>query len=550
MKLILITLVALVVGMMVACGNTAAPTVTPTNTSKQTATYPTYTPVPAPTFALHSESTPMPTYTPYPKPTYTPKPRPTSTPNTACTEKVPGHVFVGAVSLDGVAEADGADVTAWVDGALVADTQVSGGEYVLLVFQGNSCFAGKTVSFKVSGVDVAETAAWIQGGAEVLDLVATHRTPAVEILEIIPIRASSGQLITVIGSGYPPNTTASTLTIGSANAMPSGGISTDAFGSFTQIIEVPAATTGGSLSSGTQIVTVTIGNTTGTSTSFYVPNPSIKISPSSAWVEDVIVIIGEGFSSLGSVTTLTIGTASVLPSPAPRATMSGAITAEFIVPLLNPGTYTVTMANATTGFSASTTFIALSAGAQTATPRPTATSNASSYFNKGMEYYRAENWVMAVGEFTRAIELGSSNVLVTIKAYYKRGFSYRKLGEYQTAINDYTKVIQLDPSDAWVYSYRGVLYAVLGRYGDAINDYTKAIQLDPDFALAYYSRGISYANLGEYQTAIDDFTKAIQLDPSDALPYANRGIAYRNLGQSTLADADKATACSLDSQYC
>jgi pilus assembly protein FimV len=93
-------------------------------------------------------------------------------PTAVFAQRVPPHVFVGAASLNGVAAADGSAVTAWVDGELVADAYASGGDYTLLVDQGDSSFAGKAVSFKVSGVDAAETAEWIQGGAEVLDLVA------------------------------------------------------------------------------------------------------------------------------------------------------------------------------------------------------------------------------------------------------------------------------------------------------------------------------------------------------------------------------------------
>jgi hypothetical protein len=91
-------------------------------------------------------------------------------PTAVFAQRVPPHVFVGTASLNGVAAADGSAVTAWVDGELVADAYASGGDYTLLVDQGDSSFAGKAVSFKISGVDAAETADWIQGGAEVLDL--------------------------------------------------------------------------------------------------------------------------------------------------------------------------------------------------------------------------------------------------------------------------------------------------------------------------------------------------------------------------------------------
>jgi hypothetical protein len=83
------------------------------------------------------------------------------------------HAFVGTATLDGVAAADGAAVTAWVDDDLVASTHASDGGYVVYVEQGDTSFAGKTVSFKVGGVIADETAAWEKGQASILNLVAT-----------------------------------------------------------------------------------------------------------------------------------------------------------------------------------------------------------------------------------------------------------------------------------------------------------------------------------------------------------------------------------------
>jgi hypothetical protein len=180
------------------------------------------------------------------------------------------------------------------------------------------------------------------------------------VLTIDPLSASTGELVTLTGENFPPNTTATTLTVGTATAMPAAGILTDASGGFTTTVEVPAATAGGSLAPGTHIVLAKIGEITGTTTEFNAPNPAITVTPSSASVEEVITVTGTGFNSLGTVTVLTIGSASALPSPAPRATRSGGLEVTATVPLLNPGTYTVTMTNAT-GFSASTTFTAVAA---------------------------------------------------------------------------------------------------------------------------------------------------------------------------------------------
>lgn len=94
-------------------------------------------------------------------------------PTAAFAQRVPPHVFVGSASLDGTAAVDGAAVTAWIDGEQVAATNAIGGDYDIIVDQGDATFAGKTVTFKISGANAAESAAWVQGGGDVLDLVAT-----------------------------------------------------------------------------------------------------------------------------------------------------------------------------------------------------------------------------------------------------------------------------------------------------------------------------------------------------------------------------------------
>jgi len=80
------------------------------------------------------------------------------------------HVFVGSVTLDGVAAVDGAAVTAWIGGERVGSTNASDGGYVLQVEQFDTEFKGETVSFKVSGANTTETAAWVQGDATILNL--------------------------------------------------------------------------------------------------------------------------------------------------------------------------------------------------------------------------------------------------------------------------------------------------------------------------------------------------------------------------------------------
>jgi hypothetical protein len=175
-----------------------------------------------------------------------------------------------------------------------------------------------------------------------------------------PASASTGKIVTVTGSNYPPNTTGTILTFGGASAIPTGGFSSDSSGNIEFTTEVPAKTTGGSLAPGNKIVIAKVGSIQGTTTAFDVANPSITITPAEAAPEETIVITGTGFNALSAVTTLDIGTASALPSPAPKAGRSGDLTATVEVPLLNAGTYTVVVTNKT-GFTATGTFKAVAA---------------------------------------------------------------------------------------------------------------------------------------------------------------------------------------------
>jgi len=99
-------------------------------------------------------------------------------PTTVFAQNARPHVFVGTVTLDGATAADGAAVTAWVDGEQVAATNASGGEYVLQV-ESTAGYAGETVSFKVSGVSASQTAAWEDGGGDIVNLIATTSSSAV-----------------------------------------------------------------------------------------------------------------------------------------------------------------------------------------------------------------------------------------------------------------------------------------------------------------------------------------------------------------------------------
>ena len=106
-------------------------------------------------------------------------------PNVASAQRLPPHVFVGTATIDGAAAANGPAVTAWVGGAQVATATVSGGSYSIVVDQGDQSFAGQTVNFQIGGIDAAESASWMQGGGDELNLTASSAmAPAGKVITI------------------------------------------------------------------------------------------------------------------------------------------------------------------------------------------------------------------------------------------------------------------------------------------------------------------------------------------------------------------------------
>ena len=120
-------------------------------------------------------------------------------PNVASAQRLPPHVFVGTATIDGAAAANGTAVTAWVGGAQVATATVSGGSYSIVVDQGDQFFAGQTVNFQIGGIDAAESASWMQGGGDELNLTASSAmmaatpTPAPTAVPIVSATGVPGE---------------------------------------------------------------------------------------------------------------------------------------------------------------------------------------------------------------------------------------------------------------------------------------------------------------------------------------------------------------------
>ena len=89
------------------------------------------------------------------------------------------HVFIGTATLDGAPAVDGTAVTAWVGGTQITATNVVNGRYRLQVVSDDG-FAGQTVVFRIGAADADQSADWVEGEAEVLNLTASSSNASTE----------------------------------------------------------------------------------------------------------------------------------------------------------------------------------------------------------------------------------------------------------------------------------------------------------------------------------------------------------------------------------
>ena len=127
--------------------------------------------------------------------------------------------------------------------------------------------------------------------------------------------------------------------------------------------------------------------------------------------------------------------------------------------------------------------------------------------NRGLAFYRNEDYERARFNFNKAIKLNSQDMMV----YNNRGNSKYSIGEFGEAIKDYNKAIEINSQESIVYNNLGNAKCAIGKLQESIDDYSQAIELNNNVPEAYYNRGTAQEALGSFQEAKNDYVKAKNL---------------------------------------
>lgn len=109
--------------------------------------------------------------------------------------------------------------------------------------------------------------------------------------------------------------------------------------------------------------------------------------------------------------------------------------------------------------------------------------------------------------------------------HFSAGSLYEKQGNYVKAIDQYNKAIELNTTFVAAYSRVGLCYAKAGQYDLAIQALKRAADLQPASATLWNNLGFAYLAKENYVQAEECFGKALLAKPSFARARMNMAIA-------------------------
>ncbi len=152
------------------------------------------------------------------------------------------------------------------------------------------------------------------------------------------------------------------------------------------------------------------------------------------------------------------------------------------------------------------------------------------FFYRGFCYAQKEEYIKAIQDLTRFLNLDNGHTYSTAEAIYYRGFYKTQLQDYRGAIKDYDAAIELylpsatgkNPNQQHiqklieVYIVRGLAKSQLKKYDEAIADYNLVIKLNPQNAIAFRLRALDYIKKGDVDQGCLDLSRAGELGSNEA----------------------------------
>jgi WD40 repeat protein/serine/threonine protein kinase/tetratricopeptide (TPR) repeat protein len=129
------------------------------------------------------------------------------------------------------------------------------------------------------------------------------------------------------------------------------------------------------------------------------------------------------------------------------------------------------------------------------------------HYRRGRAHAEKRQWEQAIGDYTRAIELGAR----VGDVWYHRSKAHAERKQWGAALADVTKAHELGYDDLSVWAHRGSVYRMLGRYERSAEDYSQMIKGYPTSGGGWVGRAFALAALHQWDKAEKDYARAQQL---------------------------------------
>lgn len=207
------------------------------------------------------------------------------------------------------------------------------------------------------------------------------------------------------------------------------------------------------------------------------------------------------------------------------------------------------------------------------------TQSAQDYFRRASAHFRANEFVEALADYNKVIELEPTNAealfyrIATLNQldprtepisdldriielaprykliyviYFQRANYRARIGKFDESIEDINKALEFTPNDGAAYHLRSFSYIMKGNLDAAYADYKKSVELKTTLQNPLLTRGYVFKMRREFERAVDDYTMALAWKPNDAIAYVYRGTAYVLMGKIDLGLADIKKGMNID----
>lgn len=161
----------------------------------------------------------------------------------------------------------------------------------------------------------------------------------------------------------------------------------------------------------------------------------------------------------------------------------------------------------------------------------TSVSEATVYFNQGVDFSRKRDNGKAIQAYEKVIELDP----MFIEAYNNLGVLYLEMGLYDKALEVFQRAIQINPQYEKILNNLGTLLLLRERYQESKEAFQKALVINPNNIESHINLGILFKKQGQVDQAIESYQKALSLNPLHGEAHYNMGLLYEQVGDMEMA---------------